>query len=79
MIVVLGLGVNKVYLKKNEFLVKEIVKEGLLLSEYLFDEEVKRWYFLERNWIISGLVIGIVIIEVVERSGLLIIVDIVLE
>ncbi|MEN0942082.1 DNA-processing protein DprA [Listeria monocytogenes] len=38
-IAVLGSGVNKIYPKKNEFLAKEIAKEGLLLSEYLPSQE----------------------------------------
>ncbi|MFO7197249.1 DNA-processing protein DprA, partial [Enterococcus faecium] len=71
-IAVLGSGVNKVYPKKNELLAKEIVKEGLLLSEYLPDEEAERWHLPERNRIISGLAIGTVIIEAAERSGSLI-------
>ncbi|EED2403814.1 DNA-protecting protein DprA [Listeria monocytogenes] len=78
-IAVLGSGVNKIYPKKNELLAKEIVKEGLLLSEYLPDEEPKRWHFPERNRIISGLAIGTVIIEAAERSGSLITADIALE
>ncbi|HAB0257172.1 TPA_asm: DNA-protecting protein DprA [Listeria monocytogenes] len=78
-IAVLGSGVNKIYPKKNEFLAKEIAKEGLLLSEYLPSQEAKRWHFPERNRIISGLAIGTVIIEAAERSGSLITADIALE
>ncbi|EAE8347469.1 DNA-protecting protein DprA [Listeria monocytogenes] len=78
-IAVLGSGVNKIYPKKNEFLAKEIAKEGLLLSEYLPSQEAKRWHFPERNRIISGLAIGTVIIEAAERSGSLITADMALE
>lgn len=78
-IAVLGSGVNKIYPRKNELLAKEIAKEGLLLSEYLPDEEARRWYFPERNRIISGLTMGTVIIEAAERSGSLITADIALE
>ncbi|ECL8006271.1 DNA-protecting protein DprA [Listeria innocua] len=78
-IAVLGSGVNKIYPRTNELLAKEVIKQGLLLSEYLPNEEARRWYFPERNRIISGLALGTVIIEAAERSGSLITADFALE
>ncbi|MBC2128418.1 DNA-processing protein DprA [Listeria marthii] len=78
-IAVLGSGVNNIYPLKNQLLANDIARDGLLLSEYLPDEEARRWHFPERNRIISGLSIGTVIIEAAERSGSLITADMALE
>ncbi|MBC2120714.1 DNA-processing protein DprA [Listeria marthii] len=78
-IAVLGSGVNNIYPLKNQLLANDIARDGLLLSEYLPDEEARRWKFPERNRIISGLSIGTVIIEAAERSGSLITADMALE
>ncbi|HBM4073289.1 TPA: DNA-protecting protein DprA [Listeria innocua] len=78
-IAVLGSGVNKIYPRSNELLAKEVIAQGLLLSEYLPNEEARRWYFPERNRIISGLALGTVIVEAAERSGSLITADFALE
>ncbi|MBF2543513.1 DNA-processing protein DprA [Listeria seeligeri] len=78
-IAVLGSGVDNIYPRKNIQLAKEIIRKGLLLSEYLPTEEARRWYFPERNRIISGLSLGTVIIEAAERSGSLITADFALE
>ncbi|MBC1570409.1 DNA-protecting protein DprA [Listeria sp. FSL L7-1426] len=78
-IAVLGSGVNNIYPLKNQLLANDIARDGLLLSEYLPDEEARRWHFPERNRIISGLSMGTVIIEAAERSGSLITADMALE
>ncbi|MBC2191677.1 DNA-protecting protein DprA [Listeria sp. FSL L7-0229] len=78
-IAVLGSGVNNIYPLKNQLLANDIAQDGLLLSEYLPDEEARRWHFPERNRIISGLSMGTVIIEAAERSGSLITADMALE
>ncbi|MBC2267233.1 DNA-protecting protein DprA [Listeria sp. FSL L7-0083] len=78
-IAVLGSGVNRIYPRLNESLAEEVTEKGLLISEYLPNEEARRWYFPERNRIISGLAVGTVIIEAAERSGSLITADFALE
>ncbi|AIS59671.1 DNA-processing protein DprA [Listeria ivanovii] len=78
-IAVLGSGIKNIYPKKNTLLAEEISQKGLLISEYLPNEAARRWYFPERNRIISGLALGTVIIEAAERSGSLITADFALE
>ena len=49
---------------------KEIIKNcGLIISEYKPDEERKSQNFLKRNRIISGLALGVIVIEATYRSG----------
>ena len=49
---------------------KEIIKNcGLIISEYKPDEERESQNFLKRNRIISGLALGVIVIEATYRSG----------
>ena len=69
-IAVLGCGFNKIFPEENIELYKKILEnDGLIVSEYPPDEEHKSKYFLERNRIVSGLSLGILVIEALYRSG----------
>ena len=68
-IAVLGCGVNEVYPISNAGLYKEIIKNGLLISEYKPNEKPQSYYFPTRNRIIAGLSNGVLITEAKEKSG----------
>lgn len=69
-IAVLGCGFNKIFPKENISLYNKILENnGLIISEYCPDEEACSKNFLERNRIVSGLSIGLLVIEAVHRSG----------
>lgn len=69
-IAVLPCGFNNIYPKENINLYKQILENnGLVLTEYEENEEATSKKFLERNRIISGLAIGILVIEGGYRSG----------
>ena len=69
-IAVLGCGFNNIYPQKNEKLYKQIIKNnGLIVSEYPPETEASSEKFIERNRIVSGLSIGILVIEAKHRSG----------
>ncbi|GAB3793904.1 DNA-processing protein DprA [Virgibacillus kimchii] len=74
-IAVLGGGFQHVYPRENYTLFREIVKNGLVLSEYPPSIPPKKYHFPERNRIISGLSFGTLVIEATEKSGTLITVD----
>lgn len=74
-IAVLGNGLSKKILQKsfNYKLGEEIIeKNGLLVSEYPPNFEANKLTFPARNRIISGLSLGVLIIEAAEKSGTLI-------
>ena len=69
-IAVLGNGFNHIFPKENIELYKEIIREGgLVVSEYPPDTKAKSSLFLERNRIVSGLSIGVLVVEAAHRSG----------
>lgn len=74
-IAVLGGGFNHIYPKQNITLFDQISKKGLVLSEYPPNQPPERFFFPERNRIISGLGFGTLVIEAKEKSGTLITVD----
>lgn len=69
-IAVLGCGFNKIFPKENIPLYKQIISNGgLIISEYEPNERYHQQYFLDRNRIISGLSLGVLVIEAMHRSG----------
>jgi DNA processing protein len=71
-IAVLGCGVDVIYPPEHAPLADEIVANGALLSEFAPGVPPRGWHFPRRNRIISGLSLGVVIVEAAQRSGSLI-------
>ncbi|MFE3974312.1 MULTISPECIES: DNA-processing protein DprA [unclassified Peribacillus] len=69
---VLGGGHLQIYPKSNISLAGEIINKGLLLSETPPEKRAEPWMFPLRNRIISGLSLGIFVVEAKEKSGSLI-------
>ena len=70
-IAVLGSGLNYIFPKENEGLYYDILKSGgLIISEYSPNVEPNSKMFLERNRIVSGISIGILVIEAMDRKGI---------
>ena len=69
-IAVLGCGFDNIFPKQNIKLFHEIIeKGGLIISEYQPDIKADSNKFIERNRIVSGLSIGVLVIEAAYRSG----------
>ncbi len=78
-IAVLGSGVDVIYPAESRKLAQAIVERGALVSEYALGTRPEASNFPPRNRIISGLSLGVVIVEAGERSGALITADFALE
>lgn len=72
-VAVMGTGLDEVYPKEHRKLVDEILeKGGAIVTEFPLSTPPQPQNFPFRNRIISGLSLGVVLIEATERSGSLI-------
>ena len=68
-IAVLGGGLNHIYPEANTNLAEEIMKKGLVISEYPPFSPPTKYTFPLRNRIIAGLSLGTLITEASKKSG----------
>ena len=68
-IAVLGSGINIVYPKHNEELYQAIIYSGAVITEYPPNTPPNARNFPVRNRLISGLSLGVVVVEGDENSG----------
>ncbi len=78
-IAVLGSGIDVIYPSENRPLFHEIVEHGAVITEFPFGTEPEMTNFPKRNRIISGISLGVVIVEASPNSGALITAKLALE
>lgn len=68
-IAVLGCGVDRVYPPENRTLMDEIAERGAIVSEFPLGAPPLPQHFPQRNRVIAGLSLAVVVVEAAERSG----------
>lgn len=71
-IAVLGCGIDVIYPHENRNLFTKMIDHGAILSEFPMGSPPEGGHFPKRNRIISGLSMGVVVVQASERSGSLI-------
>ncbi|MEW9667623.1 DNA-processing protein DprA [Ammoniphilus sp. 3BR4] len=68
-VALLGSGINVIYPRQNEELYRKIQERGLILSEYPPGYPSHPLHFPARNRLISGLSLGVLVVEAAVKSG----------
>jgi len=71
-IAVLGSGLDIIYPAENRALAEQIASSGAVISEFPMGTRPLRKNFPRRNRVISGLSLGVVVVEAAQKSGSLI-------
>jgi DNA processing protein len=71
-VAVIGTGIDRVYPAVNRQLALRIAQQGLIVSEFALGTPPASHNFPRRNRIISGLSIGVLVVEATRNSGSLI-------
>jgi DNA processing protein len=71
-IAIFACGLDTIYPAENASLARRIVNQGALISEYPLGTKPKPDYFPRRNRIMSGISLGVLVIEADESSGAII-------
>ena len=78
-VAVLGSGIDVIYPRENKRLAEQVMASGAMISEFPLGTGPKPENFPIRNRIISGLSLGVVVVEAAEYSGSLITARLALE
>ena len=76
---VLGSGIDQVFPQRNRGLARKIEENGAMVSEFPLGQPPDTWTFPQRNRIISGLSLGVIMVEGHYDSGAMITAKLALE
>ncbi len=68
-VAVLGCGADVVYPRQNVRLYRDVVEQGLIVSEFAWGVPARAWRFPARNRVMAALGRGVVLVEGAVRSG----------
>lgn len=79
-VAVLGSDVQNIYPREHAGLATRIVQaSGAVLSEYSVGTRINAWHFPQRNRLVAGLCVGVVVVEAPVKSGALITAELALQ
>jgi len=78
-VAVMGTGIDRVYPRQHRELADAIRERGVLMTEFKPGSGPRREHFPQRNRVISGLSVGVLVVEAGLRSGSLITARLALE
>jgi len=71
-VAVVGTGLDQVYPRQHQGLAQEIAARGWVLSEFALGTQALPHHFPQRNRLIAGLSLGVLVVEAALQSGSLI-------
>ena len=71
-IAVMATGLDQIYPRAHQELAEQIMQSGVIISEFAFGTSIRRYNFPKRNRLISGLSLGVLVVEAALKSGSLI-------
>lgn len=71
-IAILGSGIDSIYPSDHRGLAERVISQGALISEFPLGAKAEAHHFPRRNRMISGISLGVLIVEAPENSGALI-------
>ncbi len=69
---VLGCGIDRTYPPEHKKLRQRIEEQGVVISEFSMGTSPQSYHFPQRNRVISGLSLGVIVVEATLKSGSLI-------
>ena len=78
-VAVVGTGVDVVYPRQHQSLARELLQQGCIVSEFPPGTPARPGHFPQRNRLISGMSVGVLVVEAAPRSGSLITARLALE
>lgn len=76
---VLGTSIDRIYPIRHRSMAREMIQQGLVLSEFPPRTKTAAWHFPQRNRLIAALSDLLIVVEAPEKSGALITADFALD